>query len=99
MSFKRKPWISPFTILLVAIVVQLFTGKAYAQPLKDIFNYHKGDLIANKYFLIKGFPDTLMMGAFRIIVEEYDKGGSWDAISKTYQKLNGIGRIQFNCFP
>jgi hypothetical protein len=59
--------------------------------------YRAGDIIANRHFFLKGYPDTLFMGAFRIVVEEYDKGGSWNAITKSYIHLNGIGRIKFSC--
>jgi hypothetical protein len=43
------------------------------------------------------FPDTLVIGAYTIVVESYDKGGEWNEASKSYIKLNGIGRIKFNC--
>jgi len=45
------------------------------------------------------FPDTLEIGAYSIVVEEYDKGGVWNNSSKLYEHLNGIGRIKFNCLP
>ena len=54
-------------------------------------------IIGDKIGLLTRYPDTLVMGAYSIIVEEYDKGGEWNKVTKSYNHLNGIGRIKFNC--
>lgn len=58
------------------------------------------NVINNNDFVIQiKYPDTLDIGAYYIVVEAYDKGGTWSNNSKTYSQLNGIGRIKFNCPP
>ncbi len=98
MPLHRKLLTNLFTTGLI-IILLITTRQDYAQITEPISRYRVGDLIGNKYFLLKGYPDTIRIGAFTIIVEEYDKGGQWDPASKTYQHLNGIGRIQFTCGP
>ena len=45
------------------------------------------------------YPDTLDLGAYSIVVEEYDRGGSWNKITRVYTHINGIGRVKFKCAP
>ncbi len=62
---------------------------------KDI-NINK-DILNNNFAILTKYPDSLVIGAYTIVVEQYDKGGEWSNLTKTYTKLNGIGRIKFNC--
>lgn len=62
---------------------------------KDV-NINK-DILNNRIGILTRFPDTLVIGAYSIVVEAYDKGGGWDENIKAYNHLNGIGRIRFNC--
>lgn len=56
------------------------------------------NVIDNNNIIIQvKYPDTLDIGAYYIVVEAYDKGGVWNNNTKTYNQLNGIGRIKFNC--
>jgi hypothetical protein len=55
------------------------------------------DIFDDKIGVLLKYPDTLKIGSYFIVVEEYDKGGEWNNTAKTYTKLNGIGRIRFNC--
>ncbi len=55
------------------------------------------DILNNKIGLLARYPDTLVIGSYNIVVEEYDKGGEWNEAAKSYNHLNGIGRIRFNC--
>jgi hypothetical protein len=57
------------------------------------------NIIGDRVFLLKGYPDSLAMNGFTIVVEEYDKGGRYDPATKTYLGLSGIGRIRFGCMP
>ncbi|HEX6431853.1 MAG TPA: hypothetical protein VF008_29380, partial [Niastella sp.] len=43
------------------------------------------------------FPDTLDIGEYMILVEEYDKGGEWVDREKIFKNLNGIGLVFFKC--
>ncbi len=45
----------------------------------------------------KAYPDYLSIGNYTIVVEAYDKGGTWNSRLKTYKKLNGTGWIKLNC--
>jgi len=83
-----------FTLCFTLLFVQL---RSQDRPV--VSKYKAGDLIDNKFYGLKGFPDTLLMGAFTLVVEEYDKGGEWHGLTKTFTKLNGIGRIKFRCSP
>ncbi|MGQ0739057.1 MAG: hypothetical protein ACT4OJ_08380 [Bacteroidota bacterium] len=66
-------------------------------PKREIIN---PNVINNNNIAIRvSYPDTLIIGAYSIIVESYDKGGVWNNASKIYEQLNGIGRIKFNCPP
>ena len=53
----------------------------------------------NRIAILTRYPDTLNIGSYSIVVEAYDKGGTWNELSKSYLHLNGIGRIKFNCPP
>lgn len=43
------------------------------------------------------FPDTLEIGEYLILVEEYDKGGEWVPRQNIFKNLNGIGLVYFKC--
>ncbi len=51
----------------------------------------------NAIGLLNRFPDTLIMGSYLIVVENYDKGGEWSEVSKAWLHLNGTGRLKFTC--
>ncbi len=55
------------------------------------------DIPNNRIGILIKYPDTLVIGAYSIVVEEYDKGGEWNQLSKAYDHLSGFGRIRFNC--
>ena len=75
-----------------------YTGSVQAQiTINPKLTTGIGDVIGNPIFLFRGYPDTLAMGEFTLYVEAYDKGGRWDAATKTYRDLSGIGRIRFTC--
>ena len=96
MKFFQKLWCKAL-LLLLSILLPGYVNQLQSQVLKPPPFNRPIDVIGNKFYFIKGFPDTLIMGQFIIITEEYDKGGNWDEASKTYQHLNGIGRVQFSC--
>lgn len=89
--------ILPAIILFAGLLFNSYN--AYAQRRDSLFNIRILDVIGDRHLLLKGFPDTLVIGAFTLVVEEYDPRGSWNAITKTYSHLNGIGRIKFSCQP
>ncbi|MBL0337009.1 MAG: hypothetical protein IPP73_17275 [Chitinophagaceae bacterium] len=71
---------------------------------RDVIAQPNRDVIANpnipdKFAAINRFPDTLIIGAYTIVVESYDKGGEWNQMSNSFMHLNGIGRVKFNCPP
>lgn len=67
-------------------------------PKKDVII--NPNIITNPNIIIQvRYPDTLNIGAYSIVVEEYDKGGEWDKISGAFIHLDGIGRVKFNCPP
>src|SRR5688572_27934620 len=43
------------------------------------------------------FPDTLDIGQYLILVEEFDKGGEWMEKENIFKNLNGIGLVYFKC--
>lgn len=45
----------------------------------------------------RGYPDTLLMGGYLLLVEAYDTGGTYDQPSGSYIGLNGLARMQFGC--
>ena len=83
-----------FRLIAFALFLGLWQLNLKAQPNATLKFYN---IIGDKIYLFKGYPDTLKMGEFTIYVEEYDKGGRYDALSKTYRGLSGIGRIRFTC--
>ena len=97
MKFLQKSWYKALQILL-PVLLSASGNQLQSQIIKPPPPNRLIDVIGNKFYFLKGFPDTLVMGQFTIVVEEYDKGGNWEEASKTYQHLNGIGRIQFTCY-
>lgn len=83
-----------FRLIAFVLFLCLCQLNLKAQP-NAILKFY--NIIGDKIYLFKGYPDTLKMGEFTIYVEEYDKGGRYDALSKTYRGLSGIGRIRFTC--
>ncbi|MDZ4795594.1 MAG: hypothetical protein SGI83_15045 [Bacteroidota bacterium] len=63
--------------------------------IKDV-NIFK-DTLKDRIIIQTRFPDTLTIGAYSIVVEAYDKGGTWDNNLKRYNSLDGTGYIKFNC--
>lgn len=97
MRSLQKRWLNTSLLLLIVTTCQLNLDTLYAQGIDPSLVLRKGDIINNKTLFLKGYPDTLTIGAYQLIVEQYDKGGRWNALTKTYTGLTGIGRIQFNC--
>ena len=61
-----------FTLCFTLLFVQL---RSQDRPV--VSKYKAGDLIDNKFYGLKGFPDTLLMGAFTLVVEESSVATSW----------------------
>lgn len=80
------------------LLISIFFIAGYTTYSQRITTF-KEDLIGNKLILLKGFPDTLTIGSFQLIVEQYERGGVFDAVTKSYRQLSGIGRIKFGCQP
>lgn len=55
------------------------------------------DVIRDRVAIPLKYPDTLDIGEYLIVVEDYDKGGEWVNAEKAWKKLNGIGRVKFKC--
>ncbi|MGO4293678.1 hypothetical protein [Chitinophaga sp. RAB17] len=89
--------------IIIWILVSLFAFhlcayRASAQPpaYVRVVRHNTGNLLNNPYFLLKEFPDTLIMGGFKLVVEEYESG-EWSPLSGGYIHLTGLARIQFSC--
>lgn len=55
------------------------------------------DIIGDRFTLRKGYPDTLLLGGFTIVVEKYTKTAQWNAQLKRFTGLTGYGRVKFSC--
>ncbi len=57
-----------------------------------------GDLLGKLYPPVKR-PDTLFIGGFTMVVERYDKLGTYYSHAHRFAGLEGLGRIKFDCAP
>jgi hypothetical protein len=55
------------------------------------------DLIGDRFTLRRGYPDTLLLGGFTIVVEKYTETAQWNAKLQRFTGLTGYGRVKFSC--
>ncbi len=97
-----NPASNQLTKLISLLIVLLFPTVTAFPRNRDMVKDNKGILtnkeaLATMPPLARAFPKSLQIGAYTIIVESYDKGGVWNTVTKTFDHLNGKGRIKFNC--
>lgn len=87
----------PDTIPKKKITVLIKQPAAKKDTLKPAFPTEIKRIPDDNIFLLSRYPDTLTIGTYSIVVEDYDKGGNWNERARNYTGLSGTGRITFNC--
>ncbi|MBL7795856.1 MAG: hypothetical protein JNJ90_05065 [Saprospiraceae bacterium] len=91
-----KPGFLPGWLAILSLAMSCAPQKQFPFKLPDLDRPGK-DQIADRFTLRRGYPDTLLLGGFTIVVEKYTKTARWDANLKRFSGLTGYGRVKFSC--
>lgn len=91
-----KPGFLPGWLAILSLMASCLPQKQLPLELPNL-NRPGKDQIADRFTLRRGYPDTLLLGGFIIVVEKYTKTARWDPTLRRFTGLTGYGRVKFSC--